>query len=76
MPTEGTLRMIAIGLGLPDDTFLYSDRQRKSKRRLIIELELPDDIGFTEEELITVRRKTVAFGHDILKMIKELRKNS
>lgn len=73
-PNEGTLRLIAGALGLPEDTFLDTNRKVEGpmSRRIVVELDIPEEADLTEAQLRQLRKAMLDAGRHILTVIKNL----
>lgn len=73
-PNEGTLRLIAGALGLPEDTFLDTNRKAEGpvSRRIVVELDIPEEADLTEAQLRQLRKAMLDAGRHILSVIKSL----
>lgn len=76
VPTNATRRLIAQGLGLPQDYFLEPDPQTNQTvaRRIIIELDIPADLRLDDGRLDQIRDAMVDAGNRIIGVIKQLDK--
>lgn len=74
VPNEGTLRLIAGALGLPEDTFLDANRKAEgpTSRRIVVELDIPEEADLTEAQLRQLRKAMLDAGRHILSVIKGL----
>ncbi|MBU0691510.1 helix-turn-helix domain-containing protein [bacterium] len=73
-PNESTLRLIASALGLSEDYFLESQAETKltKRRRLVVELDLPENVEIDDERLNLIRKTMVEAGRGIIKFIQDL----
>ncbi len=78
VPTTATRRLIARALGFPDDYFLEPDDQpeRTARRRIVVELEVPDGFRLDDGRLYRIQRAMVDAGNHIIEVIKELDKDN
>lgn len=78
VPTTATRRLIAQGLGLPQDYFLEPDAEseRTTRRRIVVELEVPDGFRLDDGRLYRIQRAMVDAGNHIIEVIKELDKDN
>lgn len=77
-PLPTTRRLIARALGFPDDYFLEPDDQpeRTARRRIVVELEVPDGFRLDDGRLDRIQRAMVDAGTHIISVIKDLDKAS
>ncbi len=78
LPNDSTRRLIARALGFPDDYFLEPDDQpeRTARRRIVVELEVPDGFRLDDGRLYRIQRAMVDAGNHIIEVIKELDKDN
>lgn len=78
VPTTATRRLIAQGLGLPQDYFLEpnADSQSAPARRIVIEMDIPQDFRLDERRLERIRDAMIGAGQHIISVIKDLDKTS
>lgn len=74
IPLETTRRLIARALGLPDDYFLDPNDQPKlpTRRRIIVELEIPENFGLDDGRLDSIQRAMIDAGNHIIDTIRKL----
>jgi len=72
--TPSTLTLLASALGLSGDYFLESEEHEQIKPCVTIEVPIPDGLDLTDEQVKMVRRRVLAFGHDLLTFIKDFKR--
>ena len=77
IPLATTRRLIAQALGLPQDYFLEPDpdSQNAAVRRIVIEMDIPQDFRLDEGRLDKIREAMIGAGQHIISVIKDLDKN-
>jgi len=73
VPLDTTRRLIARALGLPEDYFLEPDPNANlTARRIVIELDIPQDLRLDDGRMDQIRAAMVDAGNHIIGIIKKL----